>query len=94
MGAQGTIVLDFGSTPAQEATVSVTGQAGIVAGSHAEAFFMQDTTADNGLEEHQEAAAICPLVCGPVTPGVGFPILAQSLGPLGMGQFSVRWVWN
>jgi hypothetical protein len=94
VGAQGTATLDFGATPTDTATAVVTGQAGIVAGSAAEAFFMRETTADNGLEEHEEAASVCPLVCGAIVAGTGFTIFADSLGPLAIGQFSVRWVWN
>jgi hypothetical protein len=94
VGAQGTATLDFGASPAEEASVVVTGQAGIIAGSHAEAFFMQETTADNGADEHAEAAALCPLVCSDIVPGTGFTIRAHPLAMLGIGQFSVRWVWN
>ncbi len=94
MGAQGTATLDFGATPADEASVVVTGQTGIVSGSHAEAFFMQETTADNGVDEHAEAAALCPLVCSDIVAGTGFTIRAHPIAMLGLGQFSVRWVWN
>jgi hypothetical protein len=94
MGAQGTATLDFGATPAEEASVAVTGQAAIVAGSHVEAFFMQETSADNGTDEHAEAAALCPLVVSDIVAGTGFTIRAHPLAMLGIGQFSVRWVWN
>lgn len=93
MAATGTATLDFGATPADEAQVTITGQAGIVSGSHAEAYFMADTTADNGTDEHQEAAALCKLVCGAIVPGTGFTIYAHALAMLGIGTFSVRWVW-
>lgn len=94
MGAQGTATIDFGATPVDEATVVITGQTGIVAGSHAEAFFMKDSTADNGTDEHEEAAALCPLVCESIVAGTGFTIRAMPIAALGTGQFSVRWVWN
>jgi len=93
--ATGTATLDFGATPADEASVVVTGQAGIVSGSLVEAWFMQnDTTADNGADEHNEASAMCPLVCGAIVAGTGFTIFANTLGVLGIGQFKVKWAWN
>ena len=86
-------MLDFGATPAEEASVVVTGQAGIVAGSDVEAYFMRESTGDNGVDEHEEAAAMCPLVCGNIVDGVGFTIYAHPIGALGIGTFNVRWVW-
>lgn len=94
MGAQGTAVLDFGASPAEEASVVVTGQAGIVSGSHVEAFFMRESTSDNSNEEHEEAAALCPLVCGDIVAGTGFTIYAHPIAALGLGTYNVRWVWN
>lgn len=90
----GTAVLDFGATPTDEANVVVTGQAAIVAGSQIEAWFMAKTTATNGVDEHQEAAALCRLVCGNIVAGVGFTIYAHCLAMLGIGTFNVEWVWN
>ena len=91
--ATGTAVLDFGATPAEEASVAVTGQAGILATSHVEAFFMRESTSDNGVDEHEEAAALCRLVCGSIAAGVGFTIYAHALTALGLGTYNVRWVW-
>jgi hypothetical protein len=91
---QGTATLDFGDTPADEASVDVTGQTGILSTSDAEAYFMVDSTADNGTDEHQEGAALCKLVCGNIVAGTGFTIYAHCLAMLGVGQFKVRWVWN
>ena len=94
MGAQGTATLDFGSTPTDEATIAVTGQGSIAAGSHAEAFFMRETTGDNGVEEHEGMAIYCRLVCGDVVAGTGFTIYATMLAGFATGQFAVRWVWD
>jgi hypothetical protein len=94
MGAQGTAVLNFGATPVEDTTIVITGQAGIVAGSHAEAFFMKESTADNSVDEHEEAAALCPLVCESIVSGAGFTIRAMPIAMLGLGTFNVRWVWN
>lgn len=94
MAVQGTAVLDFTSTPADEASVVVTGQTGIVSGSHVEAFFMRESTGDNGVDEHEMAAALCRLVCGSIVAGTGFTIYANSIGDAAIGTFNVRWVWN
>jgi hypothetical protein len=94
LGAQGTATLDFGATPIDSASVAVIGQASIAAGSAVEAFFMRTSTADNGLDQHVEAAALCPLVCGNIVAGTGFTIYAHPIAMLGTGQFTVNWVWN
>ncbi len=91
--ATGTAILDFGATPAFEATVVVTGQAGILAASLVEAFFMTDTTADNGLVEHEQAKAMCSLSCGSIVAGTGFTIKGTVLLGFATGKFNVHWVW-
>lgn len=94
MGATGTATLDFTSTPSEDTTVAVTGQVDILSTSFVEAWFMKESTADNSVEEHEEAAALCPLVCESVVAGTGFTIRAMPIAALGMGTFKVRWVWN
>lgn len=94
MGAQGTATIDFTSTPSEEATVVVSGQAGFVSTSLVEAFFMHgDSTADNGVDEHEEAAALCPLSCKWTVDG-SFEIKAMPIAMLGIGTFKVHWVWS
>jgi hypothetical protein len=95
MGAQGSATLDFGSgDPQTEDTVAVTGQAGIVSGSHVEAFWMRDSTADSTADEHEGMAAYCRLVVGDIVAGTGFTIYANMIAGEALGQFTVRWVWN
>lgn len=91
--AVGTGLLDFGSTPAESATLVVTGQAGIGSTSNIEAYFMRESTASNGVDEHEEAATMIALVVGSVIAGTGFTIYANTIGPLVIGTFNVRWVW-
>ena len=91
--ADGAGIIDFGATPTDEASVVVSGQAGIVAGSHVEAWFMREVTGDNGVEEHEQAAAECPLVCGAVVAGTEFTVFAHAAF-LATGQFDFRWVWK
>ena len=54
---------------------------------------MRESTADNSLEEHEEGAALCPLVCGNIVPGTGFTIYAHPIAMLGVGTFNLRWAW-
>ena len=53
-----------------------------------------DTTADNGSDEHNEASAMCQLVCGAIVAATGFTIFANTLGVLGIGTFKVKWAWT
>lgn len=53
MGAQGTATLDFGAFPGKsDASVTVTGQAAIEAGSLVEAWIRPVATADHSEDEH------------------------------------------
>lgn len=90
----GTATIDFGATPASEATVSVTGQAAISATSRAEAFIMSRSTATNTVEDHNFAAVSMRLVCSEPTPSVGFSITAYNLIGYATGEFSIEWTWS
>jgi hypothetical protein len=92
--AQGTATIDFGATPAEEATVTVSGQAGFVSTSAVEAWIQHgDSTVDNGVDEHEEFAALSPLACKWTVDG-SFEIKAMPIAMLGIGTFKVHWVWN
>ena len=92
--AQGTATLDFGAYHgSSEASVVVTGQATIGAGSKAEAFIMgDDSTVDHTSADHRYAAALMGLTCGTPTASTGFTIYARSLDKL-QGTWLIRWVW-
>jgi hypothetical protein len=110
MGASGTTTINFGSAPGGfEASVAVTGQASILAGSLVEAWVFPVATADHTADEH----LIDPprVIAGNVSAGVGFTIygycrdtIAQepAMGPRTpaenqpklYGLFTVAWVWN
>ena len=84
--------MDFGAAPGTNvATATVTGQTGIAANSHVEAWLMGDSTATHNAYEH----LIVPLVvrCGNIIPGVGFEIVASSEYRFS-GTFTVHWVWS
>lgn len=93
MGAQGTEFIDFGSVPAESASATVF-TAGILSNSLVEAFFMRIDTVDNGVDEHEEAAIMCPLVCGDIVAGTSFVVTAHPISAYGLGQFLFCWVWN
>jgi hypothetical protein len=91
MGATGTDTLAFGSAPGTNlVTTTITGQAGIIAGSQVEAYLMADSTATHNAYEH----SIVPLniTCGNIVPGTGFDIYASSDLRL-TDNFNVHWVW-
>lgn len=90
--ASGTQTLSLGSTPVDEASVAVTGQAAILSTSQCEAWIMGATTADNDENAHLFAGVVARVVCGVPTAGVGFTIYwtAQMLAD---GDFKIQWVW-
>lgn len=92
MANTGTAVLNFGSTPGTSVVITtITGQAGIVAGSFIEAWIMMEATATHNAYEH----GIVPikLSCGNIVAATGFDIMASTEWRLD-GTFSVKWVWN
>lgn len=73
MGAQGTTTIDFGAFPgATDASVVVTGQAGIVAGSLVEAWIRPAATADHTADEHM--VDTIKVIAGNIVAGTGFTI--------------------
>ena len=93
MATIGTDTLDFGATPAEEATKIVT-TSGLSATSHIEAWFQHgDSTGDNGADEHEEAAALCPLACKYLS-ATTFEVKAMPIAALAIGTFKFHWVWS
>ena len=90
----GTATIDFGAHPgSNEASVTVTGQAAILATSKAEAFGMgDDTSLDHTAGDHRYLQTFAALSCGTPTAATGFTIYARSHEKL-TGRFSLRWVW-
>jgi len=73
MGAQGTVSLDFGAFPGKsDASVAVTGQAGIVAGSLVEAWIRPVATADHTADEHM--VETIKVFAGNIVAGTGFTV--------------------
>lgn len=73
MGAQGTATLDFGAFPGKsDASVAVTGQTGILAGSLVEAWLRPEASADHSADEHM--LETLKVVAGAIVAGTGFTI--------------------
>lgn len=71
--ATGTATLDFGAFPGKsDASVAVTGQAGIVAGSLVEAWIRPVATADHTADEHM--IETLKVFAGNIVDGTGFTI--------------------
>lgn len=94
MATEFTVTLDFGASLTDYGSVAVTGQAGIVATSRAEAWFMGATTVDSDEEDHVMAAVNTRLVCGIPTAGVGMTVYAFVEQGLTKGTYKVQGVWN
>lgn len=94
MGAQSTASLDFGAFPGKPyATVAVTGQASILAGSLVDAWVLPAATADHSADEHRVEAL--KISAGDVVAGTGFTISGVSENKERLwGVFNVAWVWN
>lgn len=76
-GASGVAVVDFGAFPgASDASVTITGQAGIIAGSSVSAVIQATATADHSADEHWvETIAVA---AGNIVAATGFTIYARN----------------
>lgn len=92
MATQGSAVLDFG-TGTDMASVVVTGQTGILAGSDVEAFLMAEASLDNDAAAHIVAASYLDLIVGAVVAGTGFTIYGLDKDGALTGRWTVQWVW-
>lgn len=73
MATTGTATLDFGAFPgASDASVAVTGQAGIVSGSLVEAWLRPVATADHSADEHM--VETLKVFAGNIVAATGFTI--------------------
>jgi hypothetical protein len=81
MGAQGQTTIDFGAFPGKsDASVAVTGQAAIVAGSLVEAWIRPEATADHSADEHMMETL--KVFAGNIVAGTGFTIYALNSSQL------------
>ena len=68
--AVGTATVDFGATPVEQATFSIT-DAALIALTYVEPFFMSsDSTADNDANAHEMAGHLIEVVVSPLSAAV------------------------
>lgn len=97
MGATGTTTIDFGAFPGSvDASVTVTGQTGILSNSLVEAWVFPVSTADHTVAEHYVSPP--RVMAGEIVAGTGFTIRGfptDVVGnwPLTHGQWTVAWAW-
>jgi hypothetical protein len=92
----GTATIDFGDAPVtgSQASVPVTGQTGILAASHVEAFLQGAVVADpNGHSEDEHLIENLRVRCGAIVAGTGFTIYGECELGTTQGKFTVHWVW-
>jgi hypothetical protein len=87
----GTATLDFGATPAVEASVTVTGEAGVLLTSAVDAFIQGATTVDNSATDHRFAGVSLRLLADDLVAGDGFTIYATATAGFAAGAFEIRW---
>lgn len=81
VGTTGEVLLDFGGFPgASDASVTVTGQAGIVADSVVEAWMRLEATGDHSADEHW--VETIEVFAGNIVAGVGFTIYGKNTNQL------------
>lgn len=103
-GAQGTATLDFGAFPGKsDASIAVTGQGSIVAGSLVEAWLRPVATADHTADEHM--VETLKVVAGDIVNATGFTIYGFNQSQLNesgagdkgtrlWGLWTIAWAWN
>lgn len=102
--ATGTATLDFGAFPGKsDASIAITGQAAIVAGSLVEAWIRPVATADHSADEHM--VETLKVFAANISAGVGFTIYGFNTSQLNepdpdggrgtriYGQWTVAWTW-
>lgn len=102
MATTGTATLDFGAFPgASDASIAVTGQAGILSGSYVECWIRPVASADHTADEH--LIETIKVVAGNISAGVGFTIYGVNTNTLTdseggstrlYGTWTVAWVWT
>jgi len=91
--ATGTATLDFGAFPGKtDASLAVTGQAAIVAGTLVEAWLRPVATAEHSADEHMlEELAV---FAADIVAGTGFTIHGRARGKGRIyGNWTIAWAW-
>jgi hypothetical protein len=89
----GIATIDFGSSPSVEASVTVSGQTGILTTSNVTLSIVARSTATNDTTAHSFASAALRLVSSTPSAGNGFTITAYCLIGYATGEFKIDWAW-
>lgn len=101
MGAQGLAVIDFGAFPGKsDASVVVTGQAGILSSSLVQAEIRPVDSIHHSADEHMLETV--KIWAATIVAGTGFTVYgintsqlaSQGIGTRIYGQWNVFWVWS
>ena len=94
MSTQGIATIDFGALPGtSNASVTITGQAGIASDALVDAWLIPEDGADHLADDYVIDGP--EILAGNVVAGTGFTIYAKSRGDgFAYGQWKVGWVWN
>lgn len=91
----GQAVVDFGAFPGKDsATVTITGQTAILAGSTVEAWLFPKATSDHSADEHLIEQIDVRANAASIVAGTGFDITALTRNHLLTGQWNVAWYWT
>lgn len=91
MATQGTATVDFGATPVDNATFTISD--GSLSGlTYAEAWVMRDSTGDNSVDEHETLGSLARLTCS--ISGTDLTVYCELLAGFVTGTFKIRYVGN
>lgn len=92
----GTGVIDFGAFPGgMDASLVVTGQGGILAGSLVEAWLFPGATPDHTSDEHWIEELRITVPVDSIVPGTGFTVRANATGQSRLyGKYNIGWAWT
>lgn len=94
MATQGTVTVDFGVNPVDQATFNFT-DASLIGCTYVEAFVMRDdSTADNDADAHQQLAARCQFCAGTPNGAGNVNVEAEVFIGFVSGTFKLRYAAN
>ncbi len=94
MATQGNAVVNFGTgSGSPEASVAVTGQAGLTGANLVEAWALCNESV-SGLQDDGAKSEMMNVYASNLVAGTGFTIYMRPMIGNGYGSYNVGWVWN
>jgi len=90
----GVVEIDFGATPSNEASATVTGQTGILTTSTVDAQIMARSSTNNTITDHEFGALALRFSVSEPVADTGFTIKAFCTIGFATGKFNVNWRWS